>query len=186
MKAIKEKQFAKCLTLFMVFAVILGFNIANAQQKQNRWLYLASDKPIQYQYLKVKEEGGRVFFKMQVKYDKSASTYSERSKGYTIYISRRTDNPEDSYRLYYKFYQSDNVVTLDHIFSVSKSNDDGRWLSYWDENLAFPMVKNKAGGEPEYLRFATWCIDSFNDDGMEEFNRCRRDFAGMTPIILGK
>ncbi|WP_113662397.1 hypothetical protein [Pedobacter nanyangensis] len=182
MKTFVIKTALKLSVIYLLF-VALNSGLAYAQQNE-KWLYLASDKPIKYKFVKVKEEAGRVYFQMQVKYDKTAPTYCERCLGYTIYISRSTGNPDDSYRLHYQFYQSDNTVTIPHVFSVSKSNDDGRWLSYWDDNSKMPMVKNKVGGEPEQLRFATWCVDNFKNDGVEEFNRCKRDFQGVAPVEL--
>ena len=174
-------------TLLMILA--LGITNANAQ---SNWVYTNSDKPIQSQYVKVKEENGIVYFKMEVKYDTTVSSYCERCIGYVIYISARNKEfvdgnikPKDE-QYYYKLYKTDKTITLPHTFSVSKYNDDGKFIAYWDDATSIPMVKNKATDSVERLAFARFCVDNFKDDGVEEFNRCRRDFEKLTPIDLGK
>lgn len=179
------KTVIKHLMMLLLFS-LLGINTGNAQDRYSDWLYLRGDKPIQRRYFKVKEENGMVYFKIQLKYDKTSSVYCQRCPGYTILIERGLPSDADGYKLYYKFYQTDNVVTLDHIFRVKKLSDDNYWKSYWDEEKSSPMTLNKSTNEVTHLNFATTCVDSFKDDGVEEFNRCKRDFQGLTPVILGK
>lgn len=176
---------ATILHLMMVLLLsFAGLTTVNAQERYSDWLYLRGDKPIQRRYFKVKEENGRVYFKMQLKYDKTTSVYCQRCPGYTVLITRGLPGDADGYQLYYKFYQTDAVITLDHVFSVKKLSDDNYWKSYWDEEKSSPMVLNKSTSEITHLNFATTCVDSFKDDGVEEFNRCKRDFEGLKPVVV--
>lgn len=178
---------ATILHLMMVLLLsFAGINTAKAQERYSDWLYLKSDKPIQFRYFKVKEDESKVYFKMQLKYNKTTSVYCQRCIGYTVLISRGLPGDADGYQLYYKFYQTDDIVTLDHVFSVKKLSEDNYWKSYWDESKVAPMVLNKSANEIKPLDFATFCVDNFKDDGVEEFNRCKRDFQGLTPVVIGK
>ena len=160
------KTYFKMLTS----CVFLTSSITYAQNNFSEWYYLRSDKPVQFRLEKTKELNDKVYYKIHLRLNKDGAGVCTQEHtlcyGYIVYMpvfeydlsEKKGKTTEFNYKIAKEF---NGIYTVDGEFFATKENEDKGHLSYWDENLNFPMQKNLTTEETiKKPGFLLSCVDT--------------------------
>lgn len=130
---------------------------------KDNWLFVQSDKAVQYRLAKVREEGPHFIFRIQYRVNSEDSIYHPSSNGYHLY--RYTDAPDDLYYVYFpaSFKGLEQIYELEREIALFV---DGIHVD-WDPNTNQLIYL-----DPAYRPSSgTSCVD---DNSSE--SRCERNY----------
>lgn len=158
----------KTIKILILLVGILFSGTSIAQNKYSEWLYLRGDKPVQFRLEKTKVVGNKVFYKIHLKLNKEGSGFCthELCYGYVIYLpiyeydtTTKTGKSTDLHFKIAKEFTKEYIIPTE-FYTVNKSESNGI-ISYWDNEMNFPMQKNVATGEIiKQLEFLRGCVDT--------------------------
>jgi hypothetical protein len=154
-------------TLFL-FVGMLVSSAAMAQNNYSDWLYLRSDKPIQFRLEKTKVEGNKVFYKIHLRLNKEGAGFCthELCYGYVIYLpiyeydtNTKTGKSTNLHFKMPKEFTGEYTIATEY-YTVNKAESNG-FVSYWDHDKNYPMQKIISSGEiRQQLEFLRGCVDT--------------------------
>ena len=134
------------------------------------WKFVQSDKAIQYRFKKEKQDGDKIYLKMQFKLNKNDEIFCKEPecKGYYFFFNFsneyiKIDNHYMIYNTAERIYDLPQTIILKLLKSESGEQ-------YWDETEKALMYKEPNVAQPRKLEIGWSCVDNILENNAS--NRC--------------
>ncbi len=170
----------KKLITLLVVALIFSSGIAQIQSDKNssesnysNWLFIKSDKPVQYRFKLVKQEGDIGYYQVQFKTDFENKIFCKHHTclGYLVVFGYPDLDNQNSLETSYKFYNTyKDIYTREELVPVKLNFADGSKRLLKQGGFYYTLA-GSTEEQPNINLFRN-CVDDILN-GMPDYHRCK-------------
>jgi len=165
------------ITLLLTSYVILSSHfemktVSSNELNFSEWMYVLSDKPLQYQMAKIRQEGNIGYFKIRIRFnEKEKFECGSKCYGYHWQLSWRSDDrqKENKINITYssKYKEPYFEIPMEIPLQLGVFADGSK--RKWDENTLTLMISLRNTDQYEYYCFFDSCFSWYEQGG---YNKC--------------
>ena len=162
---------------------------AQAETDYSRWLFMQSDKSLQYRMAAVKKEGDITYLQLQfrVKADDAVHCKNAMCEGLMLYLSHDNIGRTETVKYYFLFDKSfegdDKTYTMPQLIPVElKTWPDGS-KRYFTKERGIVYTQLSTGNEEFTAQVLNICVD-IRLKGQPNNNRCKWDFKADEAVVV--
>ena len=179
----------KKLLLSLCLLFIIGELMAQAEADYSKWLFMQSDKSLQYRMAVVKKEGDIAYLQLQfrVKADDEVHCKNAMCEGLLLYLSHDNIGRTETVRYYFLFdksFEGDNkIYKMDQLIPVEfKTWPDGS-KRYLSKERGIVYTQTTTGDQEFTAQVLNVCVD-IRLKGQPGNHRCKWDFKPEQAVVV--